>query len=241
MVFVCLIGMSRNSSAEDLSVSITPAFGPYLFRTMPWTSEEKVVVQCDISGLEADEQKKTIFYLTVNLLQDGKALSSQSQQYPGKFGKLSTIFTFGPLPPGNFTIQITVNDRVSGKTVVKEMPIKIDDKKDFRLLHLTFLEGLTKQPCCPICFADQPMAIVCACSSAVQEGDDVSVTICDKESSEVFGAFDVNKPHHLFFISFQLSKPGKNVLLLKAENKTKNQKVEYEIPIFVVDPNELSK
>lgn len=241
MFFVCLAGMMQNSSAEELSISITPVFGSYWSRTMPWTSEEKVVVQCDISGLGANEKNENIYHIKTSLLQDGNVVSSKSQQCTWSNGKLSTIFFFGPLNAGNYSIQISVDDNISGKTIVKEMPFEIGDGKDFRLLYLTFFDLIERRPLPPVCFVEQPVSIACVCSSAVQEGDDVSITVFDKESSKVLGTYHAERPHSIFYVAFQLSKLGKNVLLVKAVDKTKNLEVEYEIPVFVVDPNEIMK
>lgn len=241
MFFVCLAGMIQNSSAEELAISITPVFDSYLLRTMPWTSEEKVMVQCDISGLEANEKKENIHHLKMSLLQDGEVLVSKSQQSAWSNGKLTVVFFFGPLNSGNYSVQISVDDKISGKTAVKEMPFEIGDEKDFRLLYLTFFDPMKKYPLPPVCFAHQPVSVACACSSTVQEGDDVSITVFDKESSEVLGTYHAELPHSMFYVTFQLSKPGKNVLLVKAVDKTKNLEVEYELPVFVVDPNEIMK
>ena len=243
MAFVCLAGTLPIALAEELSVIVTPVYSPYWERTMPWNTEENVLMQFSFSGLQVNANKTKSFELKFSLFFEGEQIYSNdvTSTYPfSRNSKGPTIcFPFGQLKTGNYCLKTTVNDLISGKTVTKETPFEIEDKKDFRLLGLLFIDNMTRCNTPPICFARHKVGILFACSSAVQIGDKVTVTVTDKESSLLLGSYDPSDSRSLNVICFYLDEPGKHILLLKAVDKTKNLEVEYELPVIVVDPSEI--
>jgi len=237
-VFVCLPGLSHYSAAEELSVTLTPVYSPYWKRTTPWTSEEKILIQGSISGIEASNAYTT----RVHLLKDGIVKSTYSQRHtsPVKIEKLFSNFYCGPLNPGNHSMQVSIEDEVSGKTAKAELAFEVRSPKDLYLRDLALVDYETVlHPIPPVCFAHQNISFAFMYSGAVQDGDILSATISDKKSSEILCKFESVYSPNLHYISFSLKDPGKHILLLKAVNKTNNQEVEYELPIFVVDPAEI--
>jgi len=238
-VFVCLTGLTQYSAAEELSVTLTPVYSPYWKRTTPWTTEEKNHVQASISGLEANNA----YVIRVHILKDGIVRSTYSQRFvfPVKKEKHFCKFFCGPLKnPGNHSMQVFIEDEISGKTAKAELAFEVRSPKDLYLRDLALVDYETVlHPIPPVCFAHQNISFAFMYSGAVQDGDILSATISDKKSSEILCKFESVYSPNLHYISFSLKDPGKHILLLKAVNKTNNQEVEYELPIFVVDPAEI--
>ncbi|MDO4629184.1 MAG: hypothetical protein Q4C70_08380 [Planctomycetia bacterium] len=240
LAFVCLAGMAQNAGAEEeLSLTLTPAYGAHWKRSLPWTQEERVMVHCDFAGLDMDQKKNSHFKFKFTILKDDEVVVSNSSQVDCFNGQFS-FFIQGPiLNAGNYSLEVVIEDILSGKKTTKIMPIEVQEKKDLRLLNITLIDGVSRSPIRPLCFTEQSLACACQCSKAVQYGDEVTVTVSDKETSEIINTYDVEDTRFPFFFSFQLNKPGKRILLIKAVDKTQNLEVEYELPIVVVDSREV--
>ncbi|MGN1273557.1 MAG: hypothetical protein ACI4UF_03110 [Thermoguttaceae bacterium] len=244
MAFVCLAGVMQISQAEDFSVTITPVYGPYWKRTLPWTTEEKVLVQYSFSGWNDNSGKTKAFEVKISIFCEGGQIFSNTENIsfnatPDNPGCATGCIPYGPFRAGNYCLQVIVNDLSTGKTVTKEISFEIEEEKNFRLLGLTFIDNQWKSTHLPVCFAGHQVGVMFAFSSAVQLGDVVEITITDKESSLVLSSFNVVNDRGIHVKPFRLIEPGKHILLLKAVDKTKNLEVEYELPVIVVDPREI--
>jgi len=238
------LSTSIPNQSEELEITIIPVYPKHwLYRNTPWCVGESMYFQSFASGLTFNEESSSRLLVTYKMKINGElhevranahSFSEADERYPlGEQAMTSTHFL---ARPGKYEFELSVWDRVAKKTVSRTFTFDVRDTDVFRLRNIRFRDPLHE-----LQTTWDLQTILWDSISLASSGDIISIVITDKESSKIITdkEFIYDESGNNNNIVFSIPDPGKHILVVTAENKTKKLRVQYEMPVFLINIEKL--